>query len=225
MSLPRDLRLARGPNGRFVAQAFVPELQTLRRAHTQLRSLKLLQGDTMMLPQTAFGPQLEIFATFKFPSVIPAAADTNASFGLIVLASNGSSSEQPERTVVRFDLQRQMVLLDRTKSGASLDADVRAGPLPVPQPKVNNGQQPHTKADDGQQTKANNGHQLSIHVYVDHTVVSLIVANETAISAWVAPTRAESVGVGAFSDLGGGGEVELDIDVWQLATPSHSDLD
>ena len=62
-----------------------------------------------------------------------------------------------------------------------------------------------------------------MHVYVDHAVVSLIAANETAISAWVAPQRAESVGVGLFSELGGG-LVTADIDVWQLATPTHRGL-
>ena len=144
MSLPRDLSFASraGGGGRFVAQRFVPELQTLRRARTQLRGVAL-HGGTVALPESAYGPQLEIVATFRFPSaeamLLAAAASGNTSssqqFGLMVLASNGSAhggtSAAAERTVIRFDLGRGMVLLDRTSSGADLDADVRAGPLPA----------------------------------------------------------------------------------------------
>ena len=58
--------------------------------------------------------------------------------------------------------------------------------------------------------------QLSVHVFVDHAVVSLIVANETALSAWVSPQRAESIGVAAF-----GKTAIASVDVWQLASPVH----
>ena len=58
--------------------------------------------------------------------------------------------------------------------------------------------------------------QLAVHVYVDHAVVSLIAANETALSAWVAPQREESIGVAVF-----GKAVETSVDVWQLASPVH----
>ena len=206
MSLPRDLSYATRASGdRFVAQAFVPELQTLRRARTQLRAQTLHAG-VVTLPPSAFGAQLEILATFRFPSaeaMSAAAADASQQFGLQVLASNGTAGDA-ERTVVRFDLRRKMVLLDRTSSGAELDADVRAGPLPSPTASVGGGRR-----------------EISVHVYVDHSVVSLIAGGETAISAWVAPQRAESVGVALFSELVGGA-VEADIDVWQLATPNHT---
>ena len=46
-------------------------------------------------------------------------------FGLLVLASNDSATVPAERTRIRFDLQRKMVQLDRTQSGAAVDADVR----------------------------------------------------------------------------------------------------
>ena len=58
--------------------------------------------------------------------------------------------------------------------------------------------------------------QLVVHIYVDHAVVSLIAANETALSAWVAPQRKESIGVAVF-----GNAVETSVDVWQLASPVH----
>ena len=58
--------------------------------------------------------------------------------------------------------------------------------------------------------------QLAVHIYVDHAVVSLIAANETALSAWVAPQRRESIGVAVF-----GKAVEANVNVWQLASPVH----
>jgi hypothetical protein len=135
-------------------------------------------------------------------------------FGLVVLASNASRPSSDagnsrmtagERTVIAFDLQRKLVLLDRRLSGASVDADVRAGPWPggVNSNSSNSG-----------------GTEVTVHAFIDHAVVSLIAGNQTAISAWVAPQRADSVGVGAFSEFESG-EVTATIDVWQLATPSH----
>lgn len=58
--------------------------------------------------------------------------------------------------------------------------------------------------------------ELAVHIYVDHAVVSLIAANETALSAWVAPQRKESIGVAVF-----GKAVVTSVDVWQLASPVH----
>ena len=223
LSLPRDLSVGYSGNGsRFVKQAFIPELKTLRRAHTTLPAQSVPTSDAAephWLPETAFGPQIEIFATF----VLSASAvhqlqepgrDGVASaplFGLTLLASNASvvssfgvvrtTAAVGERTVIAFDLSRKMVRLDRRSSGASVDADVRAGPWP----------------DDGSGSSTN---KVTVHAFVDHAVVSLIVGNQTAISAWVAPQRADSVGVGVFSELGPS-DVTATVDVWQLATPKH----
>jgi len=211
MSLPRDLSygVKSAAGKRFVRQAFVPELKTLRRGHTQLRAVQLSSGrpaaQAQFLPRSAWGPQLEIVATFRWKSQ-PSKAP--AQFGLAVLASNSSGSaghaKTAERTAVCFDIRRQLVLLDRTRSGAALDADIRAGPMP------------------GSAAAAADEHQVTVHVYVDHAVVSLIAGNETAISAWVAPQRAESVGVALFAE--GLVGVTADVDVWQLATPVHHEV-
>ena len=74
--------------------------------------------------------------------------------------------------------------LNRTLSGANLDDDVRAGPWPA--------------------TATGNDDEVSVHIYVDHAIVSLIAGNDTALSAWVAPQRAESIGVGLFGDMSAG---------------------
>jgi hypothetical protein len=219
LSLPRDLSVGYNGTGssRFVKQAFIPELKTLRRGHTELAAQSLPTGgagEPQWLPAAA-GAQIEIFATFQVSASAVdrlQAADRHdgtvaALFGLVVLASNASvgvsggsdTAVAAERTVIAFDLSRKMVQLDRRLSGASLDADVRAGPWP-----------------DG-----SNGTEVTVHAFIDHAVVSLIAGNQTAISAWVAPQRADSVGVGVFSELGLG-EVTATVDVWQLATPTHS---
>jgi hypothetical protein len=237
LSLPRDLTLGGNSTHRIVSQAFVPELATLRRAHTRVQNLALSSGSAdaaQYMPVSAFGPQLEIVATFRFPSAAAggaggaaagagAAATGTASsqFGLVVLASNASSNGPAERTVIRFDLARNMVQLDRRLSGAALDADVRAGPWPTRSvQRLSKTSVKEVATDGADGTSADEPREVRVHVYVDHTVVSLIAGNETAISAWVAPQRAESVGVGVFSELGAG-QVTASVDVWQLATPVH----
>ena len=119
MSLPRDLSYSGAGS---VAQAFVPELKKLRRTHTTMynASLRGVSADkALFLPKAAFGPQLEVSATFRVSS------ESVGAFGLLVLASNASATVPAERTRIRFDLQRKMVQLDRTQSGAAVDADVR----------------------------------------------------------------------------------------------------
>ena len=132
-------------------------------------------------------------------------------------ASGGDSSGAGERTVIAFDLKRKMVQLDRRLSGASVDADVRAGPWP-------GGNSSYIKnSSAGAASSSNSTTEVTVHAFVDHAVVSLITGNETAISAWVAPQRADSVGVVVFSELGNG-EVTETVDVWQLATPTHDNM-
>ena len=232
LSLPRDLSMGysdRGGGGgarrRYVQQAFIPELQKLRRAHTELAAHGVplptsAAAEPTWLPAAAYGPQIEIVATFRVSASAAGrlwgragrregGASAAPLFGLVVLASNTSSSvvasssagAAAERTVIAFDLTRKMVQLDRRWSGAGVDADVRAGPWPNA---------------DGNSVAT----EVTVHAFVDHAVVSLIAGNETAISAWVAPQREDSVAVGVFSELGSD-EVTATVDVWQLAAPTH----
>merc|ERR1711884_441725 len=83
-----------------------------------------------------------------------------------------------------------------------MDADVRAGPWP---------------SDDA---KPGEPRSISVHIYVDHSIVSLIVGNQTAITAWVHPSQPDSVGVALFSDRG---DVEAtSIAIWQLASAASA---
>jgi len=222
LSLPRDLSVGGGGGGarrRYVQQAFIPELQKLRRAHTELAAHGVplptsAAAEPTWLPAAAYGPQIEIVATFRVSASAAGrlwgragrregGASAASLFGLVVLATTASSSTgaAAERTVIAFDLARKMVQLDRRWSGAGVDADVRAGPWP--------------------DADGNSGAtEVTVHAFVDHAVVSLIAGNETAISAWVAPQREDSVAVGVFSELGSD-EVTATVDVWQLAAPTH----
>lgn len=205
MTLPRELTLA--PDGVTMLQAFVPELRRLRRAHFSATAVAAPAGGVgaaqFFEGPAASGAQLEIRATFELTAARQAAAGTAAGghFGLLVLAARGGSSgggdgsaPSDERTVIGFDIARQLVFLDRTASGAAMDADVRAGPWP---------------------TAAAGAAFITVHAFVDHSVVSLIAANETAISAWVHPQGGASTGVALWADVDG---VTLtSIDIWVLA--------
>ena len=196
MTLPRELSLA--PDGVTLLQAFVPELQALRRTHFRAVNIAVPVGGAAGAHffGPAAGAQLEISATFKLSAALRDSFGTNAevgNFGLLVLAASDTS----EHTVIGFDLSHQTVFLDRKASGApDLDGDVRAGPWP-------------SSAGLGDETS------ITVHVYVDHSVVSLIAANETAITAWVHPQSKMSTGVAVWSAVEG---VKLDsIDVWALS--------
>ena len=125
MTLPRELTLA--PDGTTLLQAFVPELQALRRAHARHAGVAVPAagvGGALFFGDAA-GTQLEITATFRICASTgrhtagagsgARSAAMSGSFGLLVLAAPDVS----ERTVIGFDPERQTVYLDRTASGAA----------------------------------------------------------------------------------------------------------
>merc|ERR1712039_971135 len=133
-----------------------------------------------MLPVDCHGAQLELFASITY-------GPQSSRFGFLVLASDG------EYTQVGYDLHRSQIYVDRTRSGSSMDADIRAGPW---------------------YGASRQGGESTMHMYVDHSLVTLIVDNRTALSVWVHPTLSASVGVALFADAPG--VIAQTIDVWQL---------
>ena len=87
-----------------------------------------------------------------------------------------------EHTAIGLDYSRRHVRLDRSKSGASLDEDVRAGPWF--ESDATPGVRPADSVD------------VFVHAFVDNQLVALIANNQTALAAWVDPTRADSAHVG-----------------------------
>ena len=196
LALPRDLTVA--PDG-SLRMAFVPELQNTRRQHIRVANLTLSAETVGNRAAPHFlddvsGTQLEIEAVFTVPTHVSA-----GQFGLVVLSSGAE-----EYTAIAFDWPRKHVVLDRTKSGATGlqgDDDARAGPW---------------IADDARAVNAGEV-TVRLHAFVDNQIVSLIVDNQTAISAWVNPTREASDRLGLFSELVSGESARLvSLDAWRL---------
>ena len=95
-SLPRDLSLRMFETEPILMQAFVPELQTLRRNHT-------------VLATRAFGQQLELHVVFRTKHRAMAATSL---FGLSVLRSSDA-----EETTVLVDPARGLVCINGTLQG------------------------------------------------------------------------------------------------------------
>jgi sucrose-6-phosphate hydrolase SacC (GH32 family) len=191
LSLPRDITFA--ADGRLL-QKFVPELHSYRisTSHETLTSTQLSARPLWL--QTA-GRQLEIVARFNVKS--------NATFGMYVL----SSKDLSEVTVLGIDLVDDVVFMDRRNSSGTKPfvasrgvLDVRAGLLPTTLQNRNGG-----------------ATVIDMHAIVDGPIVTFIVGNETALSAFVYPQLASSVHVALWSSVDGA--VRASADVWQLRSP------
>jgi sucrose-6-phosphate hydrolase SacC (GH32 family) len=235
ISLPRDLSTATAAQAEAIAaagsaaaasvpqlrQSFVPELQALRvGAPATLPRRTVLAPGVTMLPAAFGGNQLEVRANFSISTAKGVSAGSSrsgnktaavavAQFGLWVLASVIGSGE---RTAIVFDSARGLILVDRRESrdGQSNDTDVRAGPWPL-----------------DAATGTGLATELSLHLYVDHSIVELIVNDVTAITVYVHPKFADSTQVAIFAgDGGGSGKVSCEhLEVWKLAAAPLSKAD
>ena len=238
MTLPRELSW--GPGG-VVLQRFVPELQKLRRQRWSAPRSGLAfpaagpagaaGAAVFMLPEEASGVQLEISARislgggatsvaaarnegpsragsrrFGFRVLANAAAATAAVTAAAASSDANGSSAVAEYTEVGFELgdaeMHDYVYVDRRRSsGGVRDADVRAGPW----------------------LNATTATEVKLHLYVDRSIVSLIVDSVTTISVWVHPTTPrESTRVALFTEGVGDALPRAEsLDVWQLATPAR----
>lgn len=245
MTLPRELSW--GPGG-VVLQRFVPELQKLRRQRWSAPRSGLAfpvagpgaaGSAASLLPKEASGVQLEISARlswgggaapfaavrnrgprprrtgsrlrfgFRVLANAAAAIDTAAAAATAAAASSGdsSSSAVAEYTEVGFELgdvemPRDYIYVNRRRSsGGVRDADVRAGPW----------------------LNVTAATEVTLHMYVDRSIVTLIVDNVTTISVWVHPTTPrESTRVALFTEGVHHALPHVEsLDVWQLATPAR----
>lgn len=97
-------------------------------------------------------------------------------------------------TVVTLDPDAGLVSVDATAQG---NTAVRAGPLPA---------------------AAADGGGWSVHAYVDHSLVELIVNNATALVVYAAPADATATGVSLSSNVGDGAS----LDAWTLAAANNT---
>ena len=157
LSLPRDLSVT---SAGLLRQRFVPELRALRLqdGHVHLGARPLAMGGIPRAVRVSSGRQVEVLATFRVPVAALRAAPPGArQFGLLLLASSAVASDSggsvdgvvydagdswrdgaghgragagAEYTSITFDAARGHVLLDRRRSGAVINSDVRGGPWP-----------------------------------------------------------------------------------------------
>lgn len=182
-SLPRDLSLSLqttgGKSWPILLQAFVPELQILRRNHTARATI-------------AFGQQLELVVVFTQTK------NARTPFGLSVL--RGSASEE---TTVLVNPDRGLVCINGTLQG---NPEPRCAPF----------------------RSGVVANETVFHLIVDHSIITLIVNNVSAITASVAPSSAQAGGValhGVQSESARTSEVAgviaSSVDIWTLADANN----
>ena len=207
MSLPRDLSLLDDDHGAAAAavavaaaaaaasdddddddvvvvaetrlrQAFVPELQSLRRGHTKLNTTH---------PSAKAGQQIEVVARFE--------GCLEKDFGVSVLGAAASNGVDSERTVVSVLPARDLVCVNGTRQG---NPEPRCGPFVRP---------PAGAPEDLLAT---------LHIIVDHSIVTVIANNVTAITAAVRPSSGSAGGVALETASVEAGGVRASADVWVL---------
>jgi hypothetical protein len=245
LSLPRDLSLKVSTRGaKEILQQYVPELASLRIAssheHQRLRLLPPSSSSAKAAHWLGLqGKQLELIVRLSLvtgkalPPII----------GLSVLCANASSSSsggggggKEERTDIVVMRDKQLLAIDRQRSGDPLDSDVRAGPLSFwPALTDHMGTAPGAHHQGG----ATRAEPLMLHVYVDGSIVTVLAGNRTAVTAHVHPGEL-ALGVGLFvgnprincsgnsqglptTNAVGAGAMAVDVEVegWQL-TPLYS---
>ena len=156
LSLARDLSLSAQYE---LLQQFVPELQTLRGAHTHTT-------DSGHLVEA--GMSLEIVARFTIPGApaLHAPPTSTPVFGLDVLAATDGSS------AVRIRVNCSAPAIDAS-CHIHVDATAQGGDLYRAPLFFANGAEPPW--------------HVAMHAIVDHSIIELIVNNRTAIAAITSP--------------------------------------
>jgi beta-fructofuranosidase len=100
-----------------------------------------------------------------------------------------------EETRIVYDVATQQLALDRERASLDLTVDRlrRAGALPLA-----------------------TGEPLTLHVFLDRSVIEVFANGGRAITSRVYPTRPDSLGVAAFA-LGGPARL-TSVDIWELAS-------
>ena len=182
MSLPRELTLAKAKGKTELRSTPVHQLKALRKpGPVHLSAARLIPGTTTLHSRRASGDTLEIKARFR-------ARDADK-FGLNVRVGNG------EKTVIGYDVNREGVYLDRTRSGqvdfSTTFPSTEFAPL-----------------------KPDRNGDIRLHIYVDRSSVE-VYGNDgrVAITDQVFP-QPDSDNIQLFST---GGRAQLkELTIWQL---------
>lgn len=109
-------------------------------------------------------------------------------FGFALLAS------KTERTLLIVNVKENTILIDRESSSDDTE-EVETTPHEIPIPPTTNG-------------------YLSLHVFIDHSVIEVFVNQKATICTRVYPTLRESIGVEVFAK--GGSLIIQELDIWDL---------
>jgi len=167
----------------------IPELQRLRGDHQHLQNKQIQLKDKKLLSKFK-GDMVEILAVLE--------PGNSYSVGLRVLASPGCEEE----TLISFEQASKKITIDRRK--ASLDDRVhkhvyRTQPVPMKH---------HGSV------RLEEGESLTLHVFVDRSIVEVFVNNRLCMTSRIYPTQKDSTGVGLF--VTGGSAKLRSLDVWQI---------
>ena len=234
-SLPRELTLLEDGEGggggggggsgeerSRLLQQFVPELQILRRNMTMLETTTTTKtGRTSVF---GMGQQMEIFATFNHDDDGGGGGGSSEDDGDDDGDGDGDKDSDSREGRDRFGLR--VFYNERTKMSTSIlihadrsvvcvngtlqgDTELRCGPMSPPPPLS-------SSSSSSIKQKKNRKRTTLIHVYLDHTILEIIVNNATALTASVNPASSTSDGV--VLDVGGSGTVVGEASVWTLAS-------
>jgi hypothetical protein len=187
-SLPRDLSLS---PGRALMQAFVPELQSLRRHDTAVawRSAANESASPVLLR----GSQMEVVLRVQLLALPPSGGGANASSAAVEIRFMQLDGEAMLYTSVGLDVGRMHLYVDGSKQGGRRNS----GPLYPPPPSADRWTQ--------------------LHVIVDGGVVTAIGANNrTAITACVLPANVSFDGLSVVA-AAGGGVAAAQVEAWLLS--------
>ena len=179
-SLPRDLFM--DPKTSKLVQRFASELQTLRK--TSKPELLVCCGHAGSTSVVSMGiTPAELIVRFPEECSLAPPGPNDAMCGFEVLGNGGSS------LVFTMDTTRNLLMLNGTTLG---NPDVRAGPIPP-------------AADPSASDFA-----WTVHMIVDHSIVEIIVNDETAFVMYVAPVKGTDGNVKVFGRDG------ARADIWAL---------
>lgn len=177
MSLPRVVSLGDDGSLRY---SLPEELESLRQTHHSYTDLTVSPDEPTALSGVE-GDTLELKLT--------ADASNVGEFGIVLR----ETPDGAERTVVRCNVRKRTVTVDRSQSSRSDAANDRPHSMPV------------SLEPDG---------TLSLHVYLDRSVLELFANDAQALATRIYPTRADSTGVSLYA---ADTDVSVEtLEIWEL---------
>ncbi|QIZ06659.1 glycoside hydrolase family 32 protein [Priestia megaterium] len=125
MTLPRELSLTSSEDGVRLVQKVVSGINSIRKSSEVYQNLTIESGQPASF--NMFSPLVEVNLEFK--------KQTSNSFGIVL------QNSENEKTVIRYDVERELIAVDRTDAGdnsfSESFAAVQEAPLKMENEKIN----------------------------------------------------------------------------------------